>query len=56
MLYIQYTYLSQGIGIGTHICENHQHVHSDFIGQILRGGKGNTGGNDTFDGWIVGQV
>lgn len=31
-------------------------MHLLFVGEILSGGKGETGGDDTLDGGVVGEV
>ena len=48
--------LTQSLGVVGNVGENDQHVHVLLKGQILRGGQGHTGGGDTLDGRVVGQV
>ena len=48
--------LPQGLGIVGDVGDDDQHVHAQIVGQILRRGDGHTGGGDTLDGRVVGQV
>eukprot|EP01084_Bolivina_argentea_P071534 130022_1 len=49
-------HLTQGIGVGRHVGQDDQHVLTAIVGQVLGGGQGQTGGHDTLNGGIVGQV
>mmetsp|Transcript_34043 Transcript_34043/g.50535 ORF Transcript_34043/g.50535 Transcript_34043/m.50535 type:complete len:228 (-) Transcript_34043:1446-2129(-) len=48
--------LTQGISIRGHIRKNNQHMQVTLVGQILSGGKRQTGRNNTLNGRIIGQV
>lgn len=48
--------LSQRISVGTHVGHDDQDVQFLLVGQVLSSGQGQTGGDDTLDGWVVGQV
>ena len=43
------TYFSQSLSIGTHVCENDQHVLLTLVGHEFSSGKGQARGNDTLD-------
>jgi hypothetical protein len=47
---------SQSVCVRTHISQDDKHVHFFFVSEILSSGKSKSGGNDTLDGWIIGQV
>mmetsp|Transcript_44392 Transcript_44392/g.74728 ORF Transcript_44392/g.74728 Transcript_44392/m.74728 type:complete len:361 (+) Transcript_44392:445-1527(+) len=49
-------HLTQSVSIRRHVCQDNQHVHPNSVGQVLSTGEGQTGCNDTLDGWVVGQV
>ena len=48
--------ITKSISIRTHIGQDDQHVLLALVGQVLSSGKGQTRGNNTFDGGIVSQV
>ena len=48
--------LTQRLGVVRDIGHDDQNVHALLKGQVLRGGQGHTGGADTLDGRVVGQV
>ena len=48
--------LTEGIGVGRHVGKDDQDVKVVLVGKVLGGGKGETGGNDTLNGGIVGKV
>lgn len=48
--------LSQGVSVGTHVGHDDQDVELSFVGKILGGGEGKSWGNNSLDGWVVGQV
>ena len=47
---------SQSIAVGCQICEDDQDVLLQLVRIVFCGSKGETRGDDTFDGGIVGQV
>lgn len=49
-------HLTKGIGIRRHIGEDDQNVLVALVGEILGGSEGETWGDDTLNGWIIGQV
>ena len=49
-------HLTEGLGVVGDVGEDDQHVHALLEGQVLRGGEGHTGGGDTLDCGVVGQV
>lgn len=48
--------LTEGIGVGAHICENREHVHLFLISEVLSGGQSQAGSDDTLNGGVVCQV
>mmetsp|Transcript_9925 Transcript_9925/g.23506 ORF Transcript_9925/g.23506 Transcript_9925/m.23506 type:complete len:392 (-) Transcript_9925:217-1392(-) len=48
--------LAERIGVGGHVGEDDQDVKVALVGKVLGRGEGKTGGNDTLDGGIVGEV
>mmetsp|Transcript_8400 Transcript_8400/g.12793 ORF Transcript_8400/g.12793 Transcript_8400/m.12793 type:complete len:334 (+) Transcript_8400:495-1496(+) len=47
---------SQGVGVGGHIGQDGHHMHLFLVGQMLGGGEGETGSDNTLDGGVVGVV
>ena len=48
--------LAECLGVVGDVGQNDQHVHIALKGQVLGGGQSHTGGGDTLDGGIGGQV
>ena len=48
--------LSQGIGIGCHICKNGKDVHVFLIGKMLSSGQGESWSNNTLNSGVIGVI
>jgi len=48
--------LTKGVRVGGHISKNGEHMHLLGVGEVLSGGQGKSGSNDSLNGGIVGQV
>mmetsp|Transcript_62503 Transcript_62503/g.167417 ORF Transcript_62503/g.167417 Transcript_62503/m.167417 type:complete len:335 (+) Transcript_62503:537-1541(+) len=48
--------LAEGVGVGGHVREDHEDVLLPLVGEVLRGGEGQAGGDDALDGGVVGEV
>ena len=47
---------TESFSIGAHVCEDDEHVLLALVGQVLGGGEGKAGRDDTLDGWVIGKV
>jgi len=47
---------SEGVGVGGHISQDGHDVHFLGVSEVLSGGQSESGGNDTLNGSIIGQV
>ena len=45
----QQAYLSEGLGVGAHVSEDDKDVLLTLVGQVLRGGQSQAGGNDALN-------
>ncbi|KAH3668808.1 hypothetical protein OGAPHI_002563 [Ogataea philodendri] len=48
--------LSQGVGVRRHVGQDGQNVLLGLVSKVLGGGQGQSWSDDSFNGWVVGQI
>lgn len=49
-------HLTKSLSIGRHVSEDDEDVLLTLVGEVFSSGEGKTGGDDTLDGGVIGQV